>query len=145
MRIELEHIGLAARDPQALCAWYRAVLSAEIAWTNDADPPAFLLRIPPGLLLEIYPGTEQIAATAQNHVCGWRHFALLVDSIELAQAWLQQRGVPFSDPIKPAGGGGRVLFFRDPEGNLLHLVERPATALASQISTRFPSAPSLPA
>jgi len=32
--------------------------------------------------------------------------------------------VIFSEPIKPAGGGGRVLFFKDSEGNLLHLVER---------------------
>jgi predicted enzyme related to lactoylglutathione lyase len=31
----------------------------------------------------------------------------------------------FEDSIKPAGGGGRVLFFKDCEGNLLHLVERP--------------------
>jgi predicted enzyme related to lactoylglutathione lyase len=29
------------------------------------------------------------------------------------------------EPVKPAGGGGRVLFFSDPEGNLFHLVERP--------------------
>jgi hypothetical protein len=28
--------------------------------------------------------------------------------------------------MRPAAGGGRVLFFADPEGNLLHLVERPA-------------------
>ena len=28
--------------------------------------------------------------------------------------------------IKPAGGGGRVLYFSDAEGNLLHLVERSA-------------------
>jgi hypothetical protein len=34
--------------------------------------------------------------------------------------------VAFDDPIKPAGGGGRVLFLKDPEGNLLHLVERPS-------------------
>jgi catechol 2,3-dioxygenase-like lactoylglutathione lyase family enzyme len=31
-----------------------------------------------------------------------------------------------SQPVKPAGGGGRVLFFPDPEGNLLHFVERSA-------------------
>jgi len=38
---------------------------------------------------------------------------------------LSRRGVKFEEPIKPAGGGGRVLFFKDGEGNLLHLVERP--------------------
>jgi hypothetical protein len=33
--------------------------------------------------------------------------------------------VKFTEQPKPAGGGGRVLFFADAEGNLLHLVERP--------------------
>jgi predicted enzyme related to lactoylglutathione lyase len=47
-----------------------------------------------------------------------------VNSIEKAWARLTKRGVDFSEPVKPAGGGGRVLFFRDAEGNLLHLVER---------------------
>ena len=50
---------------------------------------------------------------------------MLFRSIEAAQAELARRGVAFPDPPKPAGGGGRVLFFADAEGNLLHLVERP--------------------
>jgi predicted enzyme related to lactoylglutathione lyase len=47
-----------------------------------------------------------------------------VTSIEAAKSELEKRGVTFTEPIKPAGGGGRVLFFQDPEGNLLHFVER---------------------
>jgi predicted enzyme related to lactoylglutathione lyase len=39
---------------------------------------------------------------------------------------LEKRGVNFTEEIRPAGGGGRVVFFKDGEGNLLHLVERPA-------------------
>jgi predicted enzyme related to lactoylglutathione lyase len=39
---------------------------------------------------------------------------------------LERRGLEFTEEIKPAGGGGRVLFFQDLEGNLLHLVERTA-------------------
>lgn len=70
--------------------------------------------------------------TSDNRLHGWRHLALRVDSIETAKAQLEQRGVKFDQPVKPAGGGGRVLFFRDPEDNLLHLVERPAG------STLFP-------
>jgi hypothetical protein len=34
--------------------------------------------------------------------------------------------VKFTEAISPAAGGGRVLFSEDSEGNLLHLVERPA-------------------
>jgi len=32
----------------------------------------------------------------------------------------------FTETVRPAAGGGQVLFFEDGEGNLLHLVERPA-------------------
>jgi glyoxylase I family protein len=66
------------------------------------------------------------AQREDNTLCGWRHVALRVDSLEAAKAQLEQRGLQFTDPVKPAGGGGRVLFFQDPEGNLLHLVERTA-------------------
>ena len=61
-----------------------------------------------------------------NKLAGFRHVALRVDSIEAAKAELEKRGVKFAEEIRPAAGGGRVLFFEDREGNLLHLVERPA-------------------
>ena len=42
---------------------------------------------------------------------------------------MESRGVMFIEPVKPAAGGGRVLFFKDCEGNLLHLVDRPADTM----------------
>jgi hypothetical protein len=48
--------------------------------------------------------------------------------VVLKQAELEGRGLKFTDGIKPAGGRGGVLFFQDLEGNLLHLVERPANS-----------------
>jgi glyoxylase I family protein len=125
MDLSLEHIGLAARDTAALRAWYLRVLGAREAFCNRETPPAFLLVLPGGSLLEIYPADASIPSAPDNKLAGWRHLALAVDSIESARGELLSRGVQFEDPVKPAGGGGRVLFFRDPEGNLLHLVERP--------------------
>ncbi len=124
----LEHIGLAARDPVALRDWHLRVLGAREVFGNRETPPAFLLEMPGGLLLEIYPADSANPDTRNNQLAGWRHLALRVDSIEAAREELTARGVAFEEPIKPAGGGGRVLFFRDPEGNLLHLVERPVDA-----------------
>ena len=49
-----------------------------------------------------------------------------LDQDWIAKAELETRGVTFTEEIRPAAGGGRVLFFKDGEGNLLHLVERPA-------------------
>ncbi len=77
-------------------------------------------------MIEIYGGELAIPQTSHNQLNGWRHVALRVDSIRSAKAELEKRGVKLEQPIKPAGGGGSVLFFQDPEGNLLHLVERPS-------------------
>jgi glyoxylase I family protein len=125
MKISVEHLGLPARDPAALKDWYVNALGAEVVFDNGQTPPAFFLALAGGLMLEIYQSGSSLEETGDNSLAGWRHMALRVDSIESARAALERRGVKFTEAIKPAGGGGRVLFFRDAEDNLLHLVERP--------------------
>lgn len=129
MKFAVEHFGLPCRDPRALKDWYVRVLGAELIFNNGQTPPAFFLRLAGGLMIEIYEGDFSLKETSDNALNGWRHLAIRVDSIETAKAELQSRGVTFTDPIKPAGGGGRVLFFKDADNNLLHLVERPAGSI----------------
>ncbi len=124
MNFAVEHIGLAARDTVALKDWYGRVLGARELFNDGKSPPAFLLEIAGGPMIEVYPGDTSVDATGHNKLAGWRHVALRVESIESAREELGKQGVRFEEPIKPAGGGGRVLFFKDCEGNLLHLVER---------------------
>jgi glyoxylase I family protein len=76
--------------------------------------------------LEIYAAETPLTDRGNNKLAGFRHIALRVDSLDAAKAELTGRGVKFKEEIHPAAGGGRVLFFEDGEGNLLHLVERPA-------------------
>jgi len=126
MRFTVEHLGLAAKNPDTLASWYVNTLRAERVFSTGDSPSTHFVRIGGNLILEIYTAAEVSSATANNRLAGWRHLALQVGSIEDAKAALERSGVVFQDLIKPAGGGGRVLFFADPEGNLLHLVERPA-------------------
>lgn len=126
LNCRVEHLGFAATDPAALADWYKRVLGGREAWRNDLQRPAVFVELPGGCLLEIYPAASTAPdATGTNSVAGFRHLALRVGSIEAARDHLASLGVAFTETPKPAGGGGRVLFFRDPEGNLLHLVERP--------------------
>ena len=125
----LEHIGLAARDTVALKDWYVRVLGARVLFDNGQNPPAFFVELPGGVLIEIYEGDFALKEVSDNKMNGWRHLALRVVSIETARKVLETRGLKITEPIKPAGGGGRVLFFPDAEGNLLHLVERPVGSL----------------
>jgi len=120
-----EHFGVAASDANALKDWYVRVLHAKILRQLGDTPPAWLMELAGGFWIEIYSAESKTGPQA-NRVAGWRHLALRVDNIETAREHLLSEGVAVEEPIKPAGGGGRVLFFSDPEGNLFHLVERPA-------------------
>ncbi|MBI3882152.1 MAG: VOC family protein [Verrucomicrobia bacterium] len=122
LEFALEHLGLPAQHPAALKEWYVATLGARVVFEN---PPAYFVALPGGVMLEIYSATARRAETADNGLGGFRHLALRVDSIAATRVELERRGVKFTEPVKPAGGGGSVLFFSDAEGNLLHLVERP--------------------
>ena len=127
MKLSVEHLGLPAREPGALKDWYLHVLGARLVFSNEETAPGFLLALPGGVTIEIYGGDLSLSQISNNKLNGWRHVALRVASVAAAKAELEGKGVIFTEAIKPAAGGGRVLFFQDPEGNLLHLVERPAT------------------
>jgi glyoxylase I family protein len=127
MNFSVEHIGIPATDPVVLKNWYIRVLGARPVWDNGQMPPSFLIALTGGAMLEIYPANAvSNPGRGDNQLAGFRHVALRVDSIEAVKAELSKRGVQFDEETGAAAGGGKVLFFEDGEGNLLHLVERPA-------------------
>jgi glyoxylase I family protein len=126
MNIAIEHIAIPTPNPVALKSWYEQVLGAREIFNNGQNPPTCLIALPGGGWFEIYAAEGLPQNRDNNKLAGFRHIALRVDSIEAAKAKLENRGVKFQEEMRPAAGGGRVLFFADPEGNLLHLVERPA-------------------
>ena len=124
MNISVEHIAVVAKNPVALKNWYERVLGAREIFNNGQNPPTFLISLC-SVWFEIYSAEKSLPDTANGKLAGFRHLALRVDSIDAAKAELEKRGVKFTEEPRPAAGGGRVLFFEDGEGNLLHFVERP--------------------
>jgi glyoxylase I family protein len=125
MNISIEHIAIPSPDPAALKSWYERVLGAREVFNNGQNPPTFLIALPNGGWFEIYAAEGAPENRRNNKLAGFRHVALRVDSLDAAKAELEKRGVKFPEPERAAAGNGRVLFFEDGEGNLLHLVERP--------------------
>ena len=126
MNIAIEHVAIPSPDPAALKSWYEQVLGAHEIFNNGQSPPTCLIALPGGGWFEIYAAEGAPENRGNNKLAGFRHVALRVDSMEAARVELEKRGVKFGEEIRPAAGGGRVLFFEDCEGNLLHLVERPS-------------------
>ena len=125
MKISVEHIAIPAVDPVALKNWYERVLGAHEVFNNGQTPPTCLIALG-NVWFEIYQADAPFAERGNNKLAGFRHIALRVPSLEVAKAELEVRGVKFTEEVRPAAGGGKVLFFEDGEGNLLHFVERPA-------------------
>ncbi len=125
MNISIEHIAIPSPNPAALKNWYERVLGAREIFNNGRNPPTFLIALPGGGWFEIYSAEGAPDDRGNNKLAGFRHIALRVDSLDAARAELEDRGVKFPEGERPAAGQGRVLFFEDCEGNLLHLVERP--------------------
>lgn len=126
MNIFIEHIAIPSPDPARLKNWYERVLGAREIFNNGQQPPTFLIGLPGGGWFEIYASDCEPENRRNNKLAGFRHIALRVDSLDAARAELEKRGVRFTEPERAAAGGGKVQFFEDCEGNLLHLVERPA-------------------
>lgn len=125
MNISIEHIAIPSPNPAALKRWYERVLGARTVFDNGQNPPTLLIALPGGGWFEIYAAEGAPENRGNNKLAGFRHIALRVDSLDAAKGELEKRGVKFSEAERPAAGGGRILFFADDEGNLLHLVERP--------------------
>jgi glyoxylase I family protein len=125
MNIAFEHIAIPATNPVSLRDWYIRTLGAREVFNNGQNPPTLLIALPGGGWFEIYAATGTPENRENNKLAGFRHIALRVPSLDAAKAELERRDVKFTEEIRPAAGGGRILFFADSEGNLLHLVERP--------------------
>ena len=124
MKISVEHIAIVAKDPAALKTWYERVLGAQPVFDNGQTPLTGLISLG-NVWFEIYAADKALPDTANNKLAGFRHLALRVDSLDAAKAELEKRGVKFNEAERAAAGGGRIIFFEDLEGNLLHFVERP--------------------
>ena len=119
MILGIEHAAIAARDPETLASFYVDTLGFVI---NYRGKSAIFVKAPNGSMIEIIRA-EGEAPVATPKTPGLRHLALTVDDFEAQCERLLAAGVVFLDPPLDKGGN-KVVFFHDPEGNLLHLLQR---------------------
>jgi catechol 2,3-dioxygenase-like lactoylglutathione lyase family enzyme len=146
----IDHVNLVVRDLERMTAFYRDVLGLRVtkevsisgAWIdevvglNGVAGDVVYLELPSGPRIELIDyksptGVEQGVANQPN-VFGLRHMAFRVSSIEAVAEKLSAAGIAFQSEVKTvpdtqvkyAGGvRKRLVYFRDPEGNLLELCE----------------------
>lgn len=115
----IEHAAIASADIAKLASWYVGTLGFTI---NYQSQNAIFVKAPDGSMIElIHAEGERGAQTLKTP--GLRHLALAVTDFESVYAKLRAAGVEFEGtPVESKGN--KVVFFTDPEGNYLHLLQR---------------------
>jgi len=126
----IEHIGVMARDPVELAAWYQSALGFEIAYKTDGSPPTYFLKRGSTTLLEIFPQWEGYNMPP-SEVRKTTHICFEVSDLERAIQELEENGVPMTSAPIEVFLDGRIVFLQDPEGNLLQLIYRPVKPWAT--------------
>jgi glyoxylase I family protein len=117
----IEHTAIASPAPKELAQWYVENLGFRINYDYDGN---FFVRAANGTMLEIIPSQGQRAVSAMRDP-GIRHLAIAVDDFDASLAELKSRKVNFlTEPYE--NEGNRLVFFSDPDGNILHLIQRAA-------------------
>jgi len=118
-----EHTAIAALDSKALADWYIRMFDLQVVRDNGKTPPTYLLMAPDGSVIEILPASDGEKKEYDQHHPGLRHLALLVADFDAALDYLGEQGIEkFFDNRQSEES--KLIFFRDPEGNILHLMWR---------------------
>ena len=126
----IDHPAIACYDVRKMVDWYCGTFGMRVIAQNDANPPAFCVGYGEGLtgasVIELMHAREPGGHPAEfkRFQPGLRHMALRVSDFEAAYAKLKAAGVQFLGEPGEAVGGGRIVSFRDPEGNELQIVQR---------------------
>ena len=115
----IEHFAIASPNPKRLAEWYVSTLGFEISFEYAGN---YFVEAQNGGLIEIIP-SEGEAPGASARTPGMRHIAIAVDDFDWAREELGRQGTKFEgEPYTTQGN--RLVFFKDPDGNLLHLIQR---------------------
>ncbi|MGH9631132.1 MAG: VOC family protein [Bryobacteraceae bacterium] len=117
----LEHTAIASPNPAQLAQWYVDHLEFVINYEYAGN---YFVRAKDGSMLEIIPSEGERAGQKMKDP-GIRHLAVTVDDFDAAYQQLRNRKVEFlTEPFE--NQGNRLVFFSDRDGNILHLIKRPA-------------------
>jgi catechol 2,3-dioxygenase-like lactoylglutathione lyase family enzyme len=139
LEVRFHHVSLSVADLDAQRSWYQRVLGfGEVIEEFAVPEPAVrtvVLRSPAGPRVELI----ERAGSARTEVYsdpldtlrgqGYGHWALAVGDLDAAFAAITDNGGgavwPPADAVEP---GARFAYVKDPEGNLIELIQPPARA-----------------
>ena len=115
----IEHFAIASPNPKELAGWYASNLEFVINYEYAGN---YFVKSQNGFVIEIIPAEGEPGPNGFR-TPGMRHIAISVENFDAAYAELKRKGVAFTgEPY--FNQENRLVFFKDPDGNQIHLIER---------------------
>jgi len=119
--IEIQHVSLIVSDTKAALAFYCDVLGMQEAARADLPYPGAWLQVGEQQihLLELPNPDPASMSERPEHGGRDRHTAITVKDVSIVTQQLEQAGITYTT----SRSGRKALFFRDPDGNAIELLE----------------------
>ncbi len=118
----IEHVAIFAKDTKALSDWYADLFGGKIVYDNGKG--TYFVAFSDKSMIEFCVASTENVPT-ETTVAGVRHIALSVSDFEGAVEKVKKAGAEIITDAAVAPNGIGTMFFRDPEGNILHFISRP--------------------
>ena len=123
--MNIEHVGIYAQDSAALANWYANTLALQEVRRierGEGKSPVVFLQGASGAVVEILPTSEAKSCRELNSP-GFTHLGIVVEDMDAQVARLAALGIEV-DGVRSTSNGWTIGYFKDPEGNILELVQR---------------------
>jgi catechol-2,3-dioxygenase len=122
--MKLEHVGIYAKDVEALAKWYITVLNLKVTrkLEKPGRPPIYFLKSDEGLEIEILPTIKE-GKTRDLEDKGLSHIGIVVEDFDTVASQLASKGISLHG-VRYTSIGWKIGYFEDPEGNILEIVQR---------------------
>ncbi len=119
------HVGIRVHDLERSLRFYE-VLGFELVMGPIGPEPVAILRNPAGVELNLVVNAahahgENVLMDIKEKHAGITHLALAVPDVEAAQRLLQDAGIVITEGPVTFPNGGRSIFARDPDRNVVEL------------------------
>ena len=129
--VSTHHVALSTPDLARLRAFYAETLGLPVVGGFARHRIVFVGA--GGTAIEL---SEEGGGIEHARRAGWDHLAWEVEDVDETYADLSERGVPFHvapEDFPPDAPTMRIAFFKDPDGNVIELIQ--------PLAGRYPSAP----
>lgn len=125
MKFQLDHCMIRVKNLDVSLYFYQDILGMQLIRKQEYPDGKFtnvFLKFESGSAIELtYNWDREIDYTLGD---AWGHFALQVENVVEAVAYLEEKGVTIKVPAKKMNHGNRMLaFVLDPDGHAVELVE----------------------